>query len=705
MNVLYNLYENILETVLDLIDDATVSHYEDNSDRYGIDHTQEYSKREVSDTFEINENYIFNELLMIDHESIPMEDRIRDLIFDLKDVLISIEIHNNDEKEPINGSKFFTNLYIMLLLKYKGILYDDIEISSMRDILEEYESDNKLIVNRIIGRVDNDVLNDYIVNNINSRFYLRRIFNHMRMELTNVAFDRDELEIDGNTIKLLKSLQDMLDVKLKKFNEYPSPDGHEEEGEHLLEAINNYNELVLYLFISGVINEENKTIITFITSEFIERMKHIYTKNLIEAMENIRIAYPDIFNIQNSSFYEELKNIVNMNEAKIWKFGNNGMIEPSAKDYSKLLGEDIESRGEGISKIVEKIDFEQCFDLEKALALKKNIIRCESPLERNQIEIDAYDYLYGLLYKKTNSRITYSKYVESFESSHYRTFMNFLRILQYYDSHVNLDNPSNGDDGYFDYSSVYRDDNGEPILNNVEIFYNTIGNNLKKYVESIEENNENDDNDQIEKRNFYNSTNNVKVKRGFVRNFFEKLKRNKKSSDTIKMQSHFNQNYNRYSSNTISSGSIENFRSYQEFRPDEPEVREFSSAATVPNVPLRPPPPGVHSHGLDSISQVHNEHFTNASNNHLSNAMNESFDTFGRSTRMASTVDSGNRIIASSSQPAGTSNVNNEVRNHGDTMERRAQNVHNNHRRSIEIPPRGSSLNARKQNKGKVSRK
>ncbi|ORX84503.1 hypothetical protein BCR32DRAFT_242550 [Anaeromyces robustus] len=522
-NVLFNLYEEALERIVDLIDDIYVSNLEDTSKRYGVDHSLDKSKRnELSETFEINENYILNELLLIDYNDLPMESRIENLIIDIHNILTSIEIHNNDEKnKPINGSKFFSDLHNSLMIIYKLMYSQDIEVQGLREPQRDYGTDNKLILNRVVGRIDEEVLNDYIINNINSKYYLSRIFNHMKIELSSIAYSNEDLEINEITINQVKSLQDKINDKLNLFNEYTTPSGHEEEGEHLLEVINNYNELVLYLYYTGTINSENKEISTIDTYDFIEKMKYIFTKNLIDSMEKISIMYPDLFNINSSensekTFYGELNS--NGNVATYYEFIKDvSIIEPSAEDYSKILGEKFEYKSEAINMIINKIEPEQCFELEKALALRKNIFRCENTLDRNQDEIDEYESLYNNLVSKSYNRIVSTKNYESFEYSRYRHFINFLRTLQNFDSHIVLDDPRNGDDGNFDYSSIYVDDNGDPILNSESVFFDTISRNLEMYRNQYE--NENNNNDQMEKRNFYNSTNSVKYKRmlnGFI---------------------------------------------------------------------------------------------------------------------------------------------------------------------------------------------
>ncbi|ORX85810.1 hypothetical protein BCR32DRAFT_276025 [Anaeromyces robustus] len=509
--ILFNLYENVLEDIFDIIDDSVESTYEDNLLRYK---SENLSKRDdMSDMIEINDIYILNEIYLIDLEDLSIVDRLRDVILEVKDILTAIEIHNNDENEPINGSGTFAELYRELVIKYKEGFPENLEIQEIRETKRENEPKTKLKIERIIGRIDEDALYDYILNNLNSKFYLKHIFKHMRLEISSMLNENEEEIIDDNTKQKLLNLQEKIFDKLMNYLGYSSPKGHEEEGEHLLEVINNYNDLYIFLHVSFYIDPDDESIMGIPTDEIVERMEYIYNEKLIDSINKIIQTYPDYFTLKDGEM--DFRNYLetNANIANYCYFGELLNIEPSAKDYSKILGQEVKSIGEALSIIIEKIPPEQCLDLEKALALKKEMIRSLSEATRNQDEIDDYENYYRNLITKSNNKIVNTKYFEAQNESIYRLFMNFMRVLSYFDNHVVLNNVRNGNDEGLDYSSIYVDDNGEPILNDFDVFCDTIS---KSIIELNEKNAtlliDNNNNIEMKKRNVNNIAN-LKVKR------------------------------------------------------------------------------------------------------------------------------------------------------------------------------------------------
>ncbi|ORX84502.1 hypothetical protein BCR32DRAFT_277106 [Anaeromyces robustus] len=506
--ILFNLYENVLEDIFEIADDTFESTYESNLSRYRLKSSEEISKRDdddISESIEINDIYMLNEIYLIDYENLNIVDRLGDVISEVKDILTAIEIHNNDENEPINGSGTFAELYRVLVAKYKEGFPENIEIQGIREIERDNEPQTKLKIERIIGRIDEDTLSDYILNNLNSKYYLKHIFNHLRLEISSISNENEEGIIDDNTKQKLLNLQEKIFDKLMNYLDYSSPKGHEEEGEHLLEVINHYNDLYVFLHVSFYIDPDDESIMGIPTDEIIERMEYIYNEKLINSINRIIQTYPDYFTLKDGEMDFSTYLETNANIANYCYFGELLNIEPSAKDYSKILGQEVKSIGEALSIIIEKIPPEQCLDLEKAFALKKEIIRSLSEATRNQDEIDDYENYYRNLITKSNNKIINTKYFEAQNESTYRLFMNFMRVLSYFDNHVVLDNVRNGNNDSLDYSSIYVDDNGEPILNDFDVFCNTIDKSVRELITNdstqyIDDNNNSNNNDEMKKR-------------------------------------------------------------------------------------------------------------------------------------------------------------------------------------------------------------
>ncbi|ORX68067.1 hypothetical protein BCR32DRAFT_286179 [Anaeromyces robustus] len=369
INVLNNLYETTLEDIFDLIDDALTSTDMDNSLIYGntVDTLSTTKRSEQSKYLEIDGDYIADEIEVIDHKDLPIKDRLRNLLIDVNSIITSIEIHNNDENEPINGSETFDSISRALIRKYKEAYPDDKEIQGM--INDEVENENETIYD---GTEEED---DYVMGNI-----------------------------DLETIKKLNVLCDKIYKKLDNYLKKSNPEGNEEEGEHLLELISNYNDLI------ELINAINKTI----------------------------KSNPELFKDGITDFNDEID-----------KSGNKQRYQYGMK---RILVDDenIEYVTDALQLIISKIKPEQCVDFEKAILLKKkNIIKCQPPSFRIQDEVEDYKYLYGEIIKNNNN-----------ENFLYRNFYNFMREVGEVNEHEGIEYGYMKED-----ENVYMDYNSAPDMN------------------------------------------------------------------------------------------------------------------------------------------------------------------------------------------------------------------------------------------------
>ncbi|ORX86620.1 hypothetical protein BCR32DRAFT_240886 [Anaeromyces robustus] len=489
INVLNNLYETTLEDIFDLIDDALASTDMDNSLRYGntVDTLSTTKRSEQSEYLEIDGDYIADEIEVIEHKDLPIKDRLRNLLIDVNSIITSIEIHNNDENEPINGSETFDSINGALIRKYKEAYPDDKEIQGMINDEVENENENEssskanLKLKRILSNVEDNDLNEYIVNNVDSKYYLKRIFSRMRLEITanakkNAMYDGTEEDDDyvmGNIdLEIIKKLNVLCDKIYKKLDNYlkkTNPEGNEEEGEHLLELISNYNDLMSYIYSEQIINENY--FVDFVdSSDITEIMNYIFLKDLINAINKTIKSNPELFKNGITDFNDEIDKSGNK---KSYQFGTKVLYEPTVDDYKRILVDDenIEYETDALQLIISKIKPEQYVDFEKAIALKKSIIKCQPPSFRIQDEIEDYEYLYGEILKNINSKIVSTKLIESDENSLYRNFYNFIRVAAEVDDHINIDNMDNDDEGELNFSTLYRDDDGKPIENNSDALF------------------------------------------------------------------------------------------------------------------------------------------------------------------------------------------------------------------------------------------
>ncbi|ORX75659.1 hypothetical protein BCR32DRAFT_296762 [Anaeromyces robustus] len=493
INVLINLYENTLEDIFDLLDDSLVSTYMDNTLRYGnaVDDISKNKRNEQSEYLEIDGEYITDEINSINHEDLPIKDRLRNLLIDFNSIITSIEIHNNDENEPINGSETFESINGALINKYKEGYPDDKEIQGMINNQNENSSTSKLKLKRILNNIEDNDLNEYIVNNVDSKYYLKRIFSRMRLEITanakkNADTDIEDLGyIDKETINKLKKLYNKINKKLETYLNNSNPESNKEEDEHLLELITNYNDLMSYIYSNNILNY-NIYFVDFIdVYDIIERMNYIFIRNLINAINKTIKSNPELFKDGVTDFFEV---ITKNGNGQRYQYSTNVLYEPTVDDYKRILEDDenIEYVSDALKIIISKIKPEQCVDFEKAIALKKNIIKCQPPSFRIQDEVEDYEYLYGEILKNINSKIVSTKLIESDENSLYRNFYNFMREVGEVDEHVDLNNIDNNEKtGELDFSTIYKDDNGNPIKNDCDTLFYYIENTFTEIMDDV----------------------------------------------------------------------------------------------------------------------------------------------------------------------------------------------------------------------------
>ncbi|ORX86622.1 hypothetical protein BCR32DRAFT_301270 [Anaeromyces robustus] len=493
INILNNLYEITLEDIFDLLDDSLVNTYNDNTLRYGntVEDISKNKRSEQSEYIEIDDDYIVDEINIIKHEDLPILDRLRNLLIDINSIITSIEIHNNDENEPINGSDTFYNINTALINKYKEGYPDDKEIQGMINDENENSSKVKLKLKRILSDVEDDDLNEYIVNNVNSKYYLKRIFSRIRMEITanakkNADTDTEVLGyIDQETVNKLKKLYNIIKKKLDYHLKNYNVESDKEEDEHLLELISNYNNLMTYIYSNGIINYKIYFVDFIDVNEITERMNYIFIRNLINAINKTIKSNPELFKDGVTDFYE----VVTKNgNGERYQYGNNVLYEPTVDDYKRILidEEKIEYVSDALEIIINKIKPEQCVDFEKAIALKKSIIKCQPASFRIQDEVEDYEYLYGEILNNINSKIINTKFTESYENSLYRNFYNFMREVGKVDKHVDLSNIDNDEKtGRLDFSTIYKDNNGNPIKNDCDTLFNNIENTLIEVMDEF----------------------------------------------------------------------------------------------------------------------------------------------------------------------------------------------------------------------------
>ncbi|ORY10836.1 hypothetical protein LY90DRAFT_518622 [Neocallimastix californiae] len=136
--------------------------------------------------------------------------------------------------------------------------------------------------------------------------------------------------------------------------------------------------------------------------EFMEKVEFLLNENLLDVNKLIRNNHKKLGiiiegDINDFDIRERLNSGVG---SKTYKFNEySESVEPSSEDLSKFLNIDLESKGEGIAYIANSGRPEECADIKRSISIKNKIHKLQSPVSRNQDEIDEMKY-YLILFQE-----------------------------------------------------------------------------------------------------------------------------------------------------------------------------------------------------------------------------------------------------------------------------------------------------------------
>ncbi|KAL6602192.1 hypothetical protein U3516DRAFT_842760 [Neocallimastix sp. 'constans'] len=155
-------------------------------------------------------------------------------------------------------------------------------------------------------------------------------------------------------INKIDEVHNEINEKVKVFNKYISPEGHYEEADHIIELIDNYNELVATeLRLHDTNNNDINYIYLSNDMETFERLNYMRKKLFNKSAFQIMKDNSNEFNIKDNENLENLENRIDKDRAKHYRFNDKFEYEPSFDDYKVLMKDNINSNEVVLKKLVD----------------------------------------------------------------------------------------------------------------------------------------------------------------------------------------------------------------------------------------------------------------------------------------------------------------------------------------------------------------
>ncbi|KAG4104463.1 hypothetical protein H8356DRAFT_1287810 [Neocallimastix lanati (nom. inval.)] len=155
-------------------------------------------------------------------------------------------------------------------------------------------------------------------------------------------------------INKIDEVHNEINEKVKVFNKYISPEGHYEEADHIIELIDNYNELVATeLRLHDTNNDDINYIYLSNDMETFERLNYMRKKLFNKSAFQIMKDNSNEFNIKDNENLENLENRIDKDRAKHYRFNDKFEYEPSFDDYKVLMKDNINSNEVVLKKLVD----------------------------------------------------------------------------------------------------------------------------------------------------------------------------------------------------------------------------------------------------------------------------------------------------------------------------------------------------------------
>ncbi|ORX53738.1 hypothetical protein BCR36DRAFT_265003, partial [Piromyces finnis] len=192
---------------------------------------------------------------------------------------------------------------------------------------------------------------------------VKEYFDSIKSKLINDIDGSSENNISDEMTNEIKDIASKIKEKIERFNNYEQPEGHNEEALHLIDLINNYDE-VISIAVSKSDNFDS-----------LERLDKIIEEN--------RKKFPHIKG--------KVENYVNKDGNGItkYRFGNLEVVEPRTEDLEVIINDVVKSKSDAMVIFTdESTGRYQLIDIKRCNNMKYKLIKHEPSFFRNVDDIN-----------------------------------------------------------------------------------------------------------------------------------------------------------------------------------------------------------------------------------------------------------------------------------------------------------------------------
>ncbi|KAG4081858.1 hypothetical protein H8356DRAFT_1755714 [Neocallimastix lanati (nom. inval.)] len=466
-----------------------------------IDSINELYKSIKYNNDDINIGMVFN----INNENIINDERL-DEIKNLCDNIKNMEIDEKEKDaykkkllnvykkiEKINSANIIDNYYTgeinnnfeiinklsnTLVEKLKKEFPDDEEIQNLESntSFDQYTSTNIINLDYIKELYDNDYL-EYISNEVNSKNYIKSFIDNLKSKVLSMKQNDDYL--DEDVYKSIKRLENNINKKIKQIKNYDSENNHFEEVEHFMKLLNNYNELISVCILQNKIltsDNQSKSIQHIeLDEDMMNRVNYIATKKINQGYNSI------IKENRNEFGVESIENSIDKNDANSisYNWGNNKIFAPSKTDIDKLIDKSTESKANAVLEFMSKASEDSDLsDLIDGYKIKSQLLEHQTSVSRNSEDINEINTV-----SEKMGESDFMNNLETYQDYNTRTFVKYLKAASEYDDYIQMENLKYNQDGTINVSEIYLDEEGKPIINNIDELLHEMG----SFIETIGE--------------------------------------------------------------------------------------------------------------------------------------------------------------------------------------------------------------------------
>ena len=306
----------------------------------------------------------------------------------LKKIEESFDRENIDEDYK-NNSEMVYKLMDSLITKFENV-YKDSD-ANIKRIVKHYRNSNKNI-NKSNIKSKNYLNIDHVINNVNNmkdfilndpeNIYVKEYFDNLKYKIFNDVNDDESENLPDSILNEINDLKLKINDKIENFNQYSSPEGHIEEGIHIIDLINNYNE-VCYTAIDTY-NDGFKAEIISINDELKNRVNYIRLRLFYDSMNKIMNNNPQLFKLNNGANLEEYVNPNGIN----YYFGSNKITEPTTEELGSIINQAINSKSDAVFIFTdEDTNKYQLIELKRSLRYQYKLVVYEPAFIRDPNEI------------------------------------------------------------------------------------------------------------------------------------------------------------------------------------------------------------------------------------------------------------------------------------------------------------------------------